>query len=140
MFLLDEVDKMTRGIHGDPAGALLEVLDPEQNNSFVDHYLGIPFDLSKVLFIATANTMVTIPPALLDRMEVIEVPGYAQEEKLEIAKHHLIPKQLAQHGLSADHLVITDGAVNTISMLLIVNDPFIAPSHSPKHTLSLIHI
>lgn len=102
------------GIHGDPAAALLEVLDPEQNCSFTDHYLNVPFDLSQVLFIATANTISTIPAALLDRMEVLSLPGYTHEEKQHIGRHHLIPKQLREHGLSSDTLVITDEALTSL--------------------------
>lgn len=114
VFLLDEIDKMTPGIHGDPAAALLEVLDPEQNCAFIDHYLNIPYDLSNVLFIATANTVSTIPAALLDRMEVIPVPGYTHEEKEHIARNHLIPKQLKEHGITNDMMQVTTDAVRKL--------------------------
>jgi len=113
VFLLDEVDKMTADFRGDPSSALLEVLDPEQNNTFVDHYLEIPYDLSKVMFITTANTLSTIPRPLLDRMEVIQIPGYTLDEKIQIARRYRIPRQLKDHGLEG-HLEVTDGAVRRI--------------------------
>ncbi|XP_062073790.1 lon protease homolog 2, peroxisomal isoform X2 [Humulus lupulus] len=114
VMLLDEIDKTGSDVRGDPASALLEVLDPEQNKTFNDHYLNVPFDLSKVVFVATANRVQPIPPALLDRMEVIELPGYTPEEKLKIAVGHLIPRVLDQHGLSSEFLQIPEAMVKLV--------------------------
>jgi ATP-dependent Lon protease len=111
VFLLDEVDKLGVSFQGDPASALLEVLDPAQNDTFVDHYLGVPFDLSEVLFIATANFLQNIPGPLLDRMEIVEFAGYTEREKQEIARKYLIPRQFNENGVSPDQLTITDEAL-----------------------------
>ncbi len=114
VMMLDEIDKLGADFRGDPSAALLEVLDPEQNNTFSDHYLDVAFDLSKVMFIATANQLDPIPGPLRDRMEIIELSGYTFEEKQQIARIHLVPKQLREHGLSTDHIAIEDEALLTL--------------------------
>ena len=114
VFMLDEIDKVSAGFQGDPAAALLEVLDPGQNHAFRDHYLEINVDLSRVLFIATANQLGTIHPALLDRMEILSLSGYSEEEKLNIARRYLVPRQLEEHGLTADMIVLEDSTIRRI--------------------------
>jgi len=114
VFLMDEIDKMSTDFRGDPSSALLEVLDPEQNSVFSDHYIEIPFDLSQVMFITTGNTSFNIPQPLMDRMELIHIPGYTEEDKVEIARQYLIPKQLRENGLSEDNLRISEGSVRRI--------------------------
>ena len=114
VFILDELDKVGNDWRGDPSSALLEVLDPAQNSDFRDHYLDVPFDLSSVLFIATANVLDTVPPALRDRLEVIDLPGYAEEDKLQIARRYLVPRQLTENGLDAGQVRLSDAALRRI--------------------------
>lgn len=122
VFMLDEIDKLSRGYGGDPAAAMLEVLDPEQNSTFTDHYLDLPFDLSKVFFIATANSLETIPAPLLDRMEIIQLSGYTADEKFHIAKNHLVPKQLKEHGLAEDSNNKTKVIFPDTDLKSVIND------------------
>jgi ATP-dependent Lon protease len=114
VFMLDEIDKVSVGYQGDPAAALLEVLDPAQNHSFRDHYLEVPVDLSKVLFIATSNQLGTIHPALLDRMEIIALSGYTEDEKVHIARKYLLPRQMSEHGLPSETMDVTDAALRLV--------------------------
>jgi ATP-dependent Lon protease len=114
VFVLDEIDKVTRDSHGDPSSALLEVLDPEQNQAFHDNYLELDYDLSRVMFVATANSLATIQPALRDRMDIIEINGYTIEVKVQIAKKHLLPKQLKLHGIKENQFTISDDILEKI--------------------------
>jgi len=114
VFMLDEVDKLGSDFRGDPSSALLEILDPEQNNSFVDHYLDVPFDLSQVMFVTTANVLYSIPAPLLDRMEVLELTGYTEEDKVKIAKKYLVPRQKKENGLKTKDIKFTQSALVNI--------------------------
>ena len=114
LILLDEIDKLASDYKGDPASALLEVLDAEQNNTFVDHYIDFPFDLSDIFFVTTANNTQYIPEPLLDRMDVIELPGYTREDKFQIAKRHLVKKQMEKHGLTVSNFKIDDTVINDL--------------------------
>ncbi len=114
VFLLDEIDKMSSDFRGDPSAALLEVLDPEQNNSFSDHYIEVPFDLSRVLWVVTANVMHNIPRPLMDRMEIITIAGYTEEEKVQIAKRYLVPKQTRDHGLNDKNIIFSEGTIQKV--------------------------
>src|SRR6185503_11089793 len=114
VMMLDEIDKISASVQGDPAAALLELLDPAQDSAFVDNYLGVPFDLSRVVFVCTANTIETIPPPLLDRMELIELPGYTERDKLHIARDFLVPQQRTANGLRDDEAAIDDAAILTM--------------------------
>ena len=114
MLMLDEIDKLGLDFRGDPAAALLEVLDPQQNDTFVDHYLDVPFDLSQVVFITTANLLAPVPGPLRDRMEEIAIPGYTPDEKVQIARRHLLPRQLAEHGIGDRHFRLDDDALEHV--------------------------
>ena len=114
VFMIDEIDKMGSDYRGDPASAMLEVLDPEQNATFRDHYLDVPYDLSRVMFITTANTLDTIPGPLRDRMEIIQLAGYTQEEKLQIAKRYLVPRQISRNGLKRSQIAFSDAGLKAI--------------------------